>query len=159
MYKLTVLAVLLMLFLPTSVLTIFGDSTKSIPVEDVQKAVDIGNRTWIKAFETMDAALLASAFAPDGAMLNAGGAYIEGREAIEKRMAPRMKKMGPTKTTVETTSLWVIGDEAYESGKYSYTFQAKGAAKETIAEGRYVVIWRKQPDGGWKIFRDMAVPK
>ena len=61
-------------------------------------------------------------------------------------------------TTVETTNLWVFGDEAYETGKYSYTFTPEGSDKEVVRAGKYVVIWRIQPDGSWKIYRDIGLP-
>jgi ketosteroid isomerase-like protein len=50
-----------------------------------------------------------------------------------------------------------MDENAYETGLWSYTFQPSGKAEQHIG-GHYVTVWRKQPDGGWKIWADMGVP-
>jgi ketosteroid isomerase-like protein len=68
-----------------------------------------------------------------------------------------MQAMGKnTKVTVTTTALWLDGDTAYETGKYSYNFQQNG--QPVTDQGRYVTIWKRQGDSSWKIAMDMGVP-
>ena len=61
------------------------------------------------------------------------------------------------KTTVTTVDLWLDGDTAYETGKYSYKYQENG--QPVTEQGRYVTIWKRQTDGSWKIISDMGVPE
>lgn len=60
------------------------------------------------------------------------------------------------KVTVTTVNVWVDGEIAYETGKYKYEYIENG--KPGTDEGRYVTIWKRQKDGSWKLFMDMAVP-
>jgi ketosteroid isomerase-like protein len=46
------------------------------------------------------------------------------------------------------------GDFGYSSGTYEYTFKdAKG--KPVIDRGKYLTVWKKQPDGNWKAVADI----
>ena len=46
------------------------------------------------------------------------------------------------------------GDIAYEVGKVSLTIQPVGKEPTTSA-AKYVVVWKRQPDGSWKLHRDI----
>ncbi len=124
---------------------------------EVRSAIDAGNALWIEAFRNSDAELLASAFDENGAILSSSGDRVDGREAIRERMGVAMDRVGPAETTIETLNVWVEGDVAYETGMYSYTFRP-GTDDERVAAGRYVVVWKRQADGSWKIFRDIGLP-
>lgn len=47
------------------------------------------------------------------------------------------------------------GDLAYVRGTYSETVTRPGADTPTKDTGKYIEIWRKQPDGSWKVIRDI----
>ena len=64
---------------------------------------------------------------------------------------------GPCAVGLETAQVWLIDDTAYETGTWSYTYHPKNQQEQRIG-GRYVTLWRRQPDGGWKIWADMGVP-
>jgi uncharacterized protein (TIGR02246 family) len=123
----------------------------------VRQSIDRGNAQWIEAFEKADASLIASLFADDGVMLGRNGKSFKGPSQILERQKTVMQAMGKnTKVTVTTTDLWLDGDTAYETGKYSYKFQQNG--QPVTDQGRYVTIWKRQRDSSWKIAMDMGVP-
>ena len=125
---------------------------------EVRKAIDKGNAQWIEAWDKADASLIASLFANDGVLLSRNGKFFKGPEQIFQRQKTVMEGAGKgVKATVTTVDLWLDGDLAYETGKYSYKFQEKG--QPVTEEGRYVTIWKRQSDGSWKIASDMGVPK
>jgi uncharacterized protein (TIGR02246 family) len=127
-------------------------------VAEARKAIDKGNAQWIEAWDKADASLIAGLFAADGVLLGRNGKSFKGPNQILERMKTVMEASGKgVKSTVTTVDLWLIGDTAYETGKYSYTSQEKG--QPVTDEGRYVTIWRRQSDGSWKIIADMGVPK
>jgi ketosteroid isomerase-like protein len=68
-----------------------------------------------------------------------------------------IKAVGPVRVTLVTTDLWVIGDRAYETGKWTYTFAKRGGGDTTLS-GRYATVWKQQAAGGWKYYADMGVP-
>jgi uncharacterized protein (TIGR02246 family) len=125
---------------------------------EARKAIDKGNAQWIDAWDKADASLIAGLFATDGVLLGRNGKSFKGPNQILERMKTVMNAAGKgVKATVTTVDLWLDGEIAYETGKYSYTSQEKG--QPVTDEGRYVTIWRWQSDGSWKIVADMGVPK
>jgi uncharacterized protein (TIGR02246 family) len=125
---------------------------------EARKAIDKGNAQWIDAWDKADASLIAGLFATDGVLLGRNGKSFKGPNQILERMKTVMNAAGKgVKATVTTVDLWLDGEIAYETGKYSYTSQEKG--QPVTDEGRYVTIWRRQSDGSWKIVADMGVPK
>jgi len=127
-------------------------------ISEARKAIDKGNAQWIEAWDKADASLIAALFAEDGVLLGRNGKFSKGPQQILEHMKPVLEGAGKgVKATVTTVDLWLDGETAYETGKYSYKYQEKG--KPVNEEGRYVTIWKRQSDGSWKIIMDMGVPK
>ena len=80
-----------------------------------------------------------------------------GRSGIADDVGKFLSLVGPVRVTLETKDLWLVDDTAYETGLWSYAFQPKGKAEQRIG-GHYVTLWRRQADGGWKIWADLGVP-
>ncbi len=137
---------------------IIADTAHSQALADARKAIDRGNALWVEAWKNGDPALLSSLFSDDGCMLAGHGKLIKGRPQILGRYKEVMKGTGPgVRAVVTTVDLWLDGDTAYETGKYSYTYEEGG--KSVTEGGRYVTTWRRQTDGSWKIIVDMGVPQ
>lgn len=125
---------------------------------EAKVAIDKGNAQWVKAWETGKPELIADIFTEDGKMLSQSGKVIKGRGQILERQKAAMQSVGKgVKVTVTTTNVWLDGDTAYETGKYTYSYQENG--KPTVDAGKYVTIWKRQKDGSWKLFMDMGVPQ
>jgi uncharacterized protein (TIGR02246 family) len=132
--------------------------TPSEALKEVRQAIDKGNAQWSEAWDKADASMLARLFAEDGVLLGRNGKFFKGPKQIFERQKAVMEGAGKgVKSTVTTVDLWLDGDTAYETGKYSYKYQEKG--KPVSEEGRYVTIWKRQSDGSWKIITDIGVPK
>ena len=84
-----------------------------------------------------------AAFAPDGGMMTKGG-RVEGAEAIRGLMS---ELLATTKVEWAPIASAVRGDIGYTVGKA--TFTGKESWRST-----YVTIWKKQPDGAWKVLFD-----
>jgi ketosteroid isomerase-like protein len=44
------------------------------------------------------------------------------------------------------------GDRAHEVGRFTISSPDGGV----LAAGKHIVIWARQPDGGWKTYRDIC---
>ena len=69
-----------------------------------------------------------------------------------------MQKLVDAKDTTiawKTTKIEVArsGDMAYEYGAYHLDTKQKNGTVKT-QHGKYVLIWKKQPDGNWKVAID-----
>jgi uncharacterized protein (TIGR02246 family) len=124
---------------------------------DARRAIDAGNAQYRAAFLAMDAGRLADVYDPQGARLGEHGEVVRGRAAIARDVTRFVAKTGPVTVSIGTAQVWTIDDTAYETGAWSYTYHPKGGSEQRIG-GRYVTLWRRQPDGGWKIWADMGVP-
>jgi uncharacterized protein (TIGR02246 family) len=145
------------LLLVTIAVPVAAQTARPADVAPVQQAIDAGNAAYIAAFRRADAQALSQVYDPEGARFNEGGVVVRGRDAIADDVGKLVEKVGPVRVTLESKDLWLMGDTAYETGLWSYTFQPKGKAEQRIG-GRYVTIWKRQSDGGWKILADMGVP-
>jgi len=90
--------------------------------------------------------------APDAVMLGNGAAPVVGRVAIEKaaNWLPNNYQLTWTPTDA---MMGPSGDMGYTWGHFEgRSKDANGNPVET--SGRYMTIWRKEPDGSWKFVMD-----
>ena len=109
---------------------------------------------WVKAFAAKDAHQAASFYADGASLLLPASPVAMGKDTIEKTFSATLSAPGfaltfaPTKIEVSRA-----GDLAYELGDYHFTMPDKQGKPQT-AKAHYVVVWAKQPDGGWKALVD-----
>ena len=96
-------------------------------------------------------------FAADGAQIQPGAGEIVGHDAIRSLMAglddPNLTlSWEPLRADIAAS-----GELGWTTG--SFVSEAVGADGEVQrGQGRYVTIWRKQPDGSWKVVMDLGNP-
>jgi uncharacterized protein (TIGR02246 family) len=110
------------------------------------------------AMKRADAGAVATMFTEDGEYIVAAAkGFITGRAAIEEVFAARFKAARFLDVTITTVSVQVEGDTAFETGTNRLTLQA-GDAPPATRTGRYLTVWKRQPDGVWRIRVDAIVP-
>src|SRR5579862_4000262 len=93
-------------------------------------------------------------FAEDGVSLGNAQAPVHGREAIAKQ-ATWLAKDYQLLWTPTDAVMSPAGDMGYTWGHYEgHSRDADGNSKVTT--GRYLTIWRKEPDGSWKVLLDAS---
>ncbi|HEY1159401.1 MAG TPA: nuclear transport factor 2 family protein [Terracidiphilus sp.] len=91
-------------------------------------------------------------FAEDGVALGNGAAPLVGRVAIAQSANWSPKDYQLTWTPTDAT-MGPSGDIGYTWGHFDgHSKDANGNPVTT--SGRYITIWRKQPDGNWKVVLD-----
>jgi ketosteroid isomerase-like protein len=91
--------------------------------------------------------------ADDAVQLPAGLPPIVGREKIRESMSGSSKavlKWEPLKAEVAKS-----GDLGYTWGNYEISWQGEDGKTEKLY-GKYLNIWKKQPDGTWKAIVDIG---
>ena len=103
----------------------------------------------VRAFERGDAARAASLYEPGARLLPPGAGVITGEDAVlaffEKRIAA-----GSDGGALETVRLDEYGDVAVEEGRYG-----RRAGDRLLDSGKYLAVFRRQPDGTWRWVTDM----
>jgi len=91
--------------------------------------------------------------APDGIQLRPGGDPVVGPEAIRNRLS----------TSSDFRLSWVPHDAEVSSSRdlgYTWgTYTLEQIARDDtirIGSGKYLNVWRKQPDGTWKVLVDIG---
>jgi ketosteroid isomerase-like protein len=110
--------------------------------------IDALNATFMKGVETGDSALIASVYAPDARVMPPGAPVVTGG-GIEQ-FWQGVLDMGITGAVLKTGSLEEREDLAVEEGLYELR-----AGADVVANGKYVVVHRRQPDGGWRLGLDI----
>lgn len=94
----------------------------------------------------------ASWFAPDGVTLGDGKAPVEGRGAIAALATWSPEEYQLTWTTAGAR-MSPEGDYGFTWGEYTGVVQGEAVSRKT---GRYIMVWRKQADGQWKVELDAS---
>ncbi len=132
------------------VLTVCGCAA-TLPA-NLRADVAAGNDDWIVGLKEGDAPRIARSYAPDAVFCGATGDCIKGAEAVTALYETALRRAGrAAQAAVRSDALRVDGDLAYESGRA----RVRMAGGRTV-EGRYSTVWKRQPDGHWKIFRNLA---
>ncbi len=93
-------------------------------------------------------------FAPSASVLGAGVPTSTGRAAIRKSLAAAF---GVSDLSIswhaDKAGVSGSGDLGYTSGKNRVSFGSKSKTLPII--GKYVTVWKRQPDGTWKVILDI----
>jgi ketosteroid isomerase-like protein len=106
------------------------------------------DREWAASMKDMDKFM--SYYAPDASIYPPGMPVATGsgpiRDVLTKMSsAPGFSlEFSPTKADVSAS-----GDVGYTTGAYQATMNG------TTEEGKYITVWKKQPDGLWKVMEDI----
>jgi uncharacterized protein (TIGR02246 family) len=120
-----------------------------------ERAIREADAEWSKAAAAKDAVAYVSFCADDALSLPPNAPMLTGKESIRKGLSEEMANPGFALSfqsgKVEASR---GGDLAYEVGTYQHTFNdPKG--KPVTDRGKYVTVWKKQPDGKWKAVADI----
>ena|SRR5947209_20443005 len=110
--------------------------------------VEAGEAKWLEAFNGGDAAGVAARYEQDGRLMAPNLPAMEGRDQIEvfaKEFVQTGAKLGFSLVTVHESP-----DMCASVGRYE--MDIPGAPKD---QGKFIEIWRRQPDGSWLIADDI----
>lgn len=103
-----------------------------------------------RALERGDADGMAAQYVDDAVVVPPGGRMIAGRDSIRAFWTPRNADFRTLAHSLTTDRLEVVGEVAVEVGTWRQEGQLRDEAPRESA-GRYQVVWRRQPDGAWKM--------
>ena len=142
------MVVFLLLYCATSV----AQSNAISP--DARRQIDAGNQEWIEGMKHGNVALLVKGYTADAVDCSPEGVCIRGRSALEEHVKEVVAKFG------RADSASVVTISSVQQGRYVYEW---GEAKARFSSGkaiidRYLTVWQEQPDGTWKVFRNLVIP-
>jgi ketosteroid isomerase-like protein len=128
---------------------------QSEPIESAARVqIDAGNQAWIDGMKQGNVGLIMATYTPDAVDCSPEGECVRGRSAIEEHMKKEMAQSG------KAESAFVSSIGSVRQGRFVYEW---GQAEARFPDGRkvvdrYLTAWREEPDGAWKIFRNLVIP-
>jgi uncharacterized protein (TIGR02246 family) len=124
---------------------------------DVRAAIAAANAEFARALVAGDARAMAAVFTDDGEIIPAmQRGFVSGRAEIEAYNARRLEASRYLDAVITTVQLEVSGDLAWETGTSRVTIQQGKSAPVTVT-GRYLAVWKREPDGRWRIRADLPI--
>ena len=137
---------------------------KSLPAKklpddtDLQDQLFAADRTFAKAVADSGAPAWNARLAPDVAKPGNGGLMllrgVVPVAANDKAIFADVSQL----LTWEPTDAAAYADRVTGVTLGRYAMVRRSARTDTLARGRYLTLWRKQPDGRWKILLDTGWP-
>lgn len=102
---------------------------------------------------------VAAHFAEDATMIFPGEPPFRGRDAIAAEMKGLLADPAFAVETVnEKTGAYAGGDLAYTRGSFKVSYTDRTANEVKRETGYYVTVFKRQPDGSWKVVEDISSP-
>ena len=110
------------------------------------------------AVAAKDSKAFLSFWAEDAAIFPPGSPIVVGKDKILANWADILNNPDVSLTwSPDKMQVSASGDLGYTYGKYQSA--RKGPeGQATIRNGKYVTIWRKEPDGAWRVVVDLGTP-
>jgi uncharacterized protein (TIGR02246 family) len=123
-------------------------------VDPLRARLEKMGKDFADAYNRGDDKAVAAFYAEDAVVMPPDSDFVKGRPAIEAAWKGAheagMKNMRLEVVDVESDGTYII-----ETGKATADIQPAGQATATPETYKYVVVWKKQKDGSWKIIRDI----
>jgi uncharacterized protein (TIGR02246 family) len=123
-------------------------------VQAVRSRIEETNAQFMAAVNRGDTSTVASLYTEDAIVLPPNTETVRGRDGAKALFDGMIQQMGLPTLTLTTTEVTEVGDTAYEVGSYTMKLQPAGAPVANDS-GKYVVIWKRQTDGAWKLAVDI----
>ena len=122
----------------------------------VRATIEATEKQWSDAYRRGDAAALGALYTEDAASIPPSGEWQRGREAVAKQSLSEHDSVTVETREDVTEEVTVAGDYAVEVGHFAWTGKSKNGGAARGASGRYMVVWRKDADGTWRLYRDLG---
>jgi len=131
----------------------FAETLEKAPVNPDTAALYAAERGWSFAVQSREMKDVMSVFTDDVSVLPPDQAIIAGKEAVgafyKKLLADKAFALNRQPSRVELS-----GNLAYTLGTY-YREHTDKQGKVVSQHGKYVLVWKKQPDETWKVAVDI----
>jgi uncharacterized protein (TIGR02246 family) len=120
---------------------------------DFRSAIEQAITVFEKAANIKDAATIANLYVEDATLLPPGFTAIKGRQNIQQ-FWQGFFDAGASDAKVSVVEVNAVGDTAYEIGAWEANVPGPQGGV-VFSQGKYVVVWKRQSDGGVKILVDI----
>ncbi len=110
----------------------------------------------VQAFAAKDIDKIGALYADDASIFAPDAPVINGMAAIKAGLSPQLKDKNFFLTFAsDKVEIAKSGDLGYAQGSLTYTMTDPKTKKVLAGKGKYVTVYKKQPDGEWKAVADI----
>lgn len=135
-----------------------ADDMDNVPsaeeIAAVRTAIDAANAVTVAALNAGDVAKMLTNYTDDAVLMLPNAPAMRGHAGMDAGIKAMMETVTISDVKVTVEDVMLSGDIAVETGSNEMTLTPKGG-KPMVDKGKYVVIWKRQADGSWKIVRDV----
>ncbi len=110
------------------------------------------SRRFSAAFVQGDAEAMVDIYTEDAVIAPPGMGFLSGRQALLDYWSPKPGHRA-TQHQAVPERIEIHGDLAYDYGHYTGVTEAQG--QTSAWGGKYLIVWRRSPDGVWHMAQDM----
>jgi ketosteroid isomerase-like protein len=138
---------------PLLLFTLACQKKSEVDLTPARKAIEKANQIFIDASLRGDSAAVGALLTDDTLLLPPAGRMIQGKKATEDYWRATWVQLKILDFKMTILNLYGKGDLVYEVGSYTLKFQVQG--KESVDEGKYVVVWRQSANKSWRKLIDI----
>jgi ketosteroid isomerase-like protein len=114
-----------------------------------------GRHTWTEGVKTADAARVVSTFCDDIILMPPNETTLYGRGEALEWLQEYFQHFKITVLSGTERELQMMGDTAIEQWSYMVAIDPVGGGERIRDDGRSLTIWKREPDGVWRIAQTM----
>ncbi|MCB0195206.1 MAG: SgcJ/EcaC family oxidoreductase [Anaerolineae bacterium] len=126
-------------------------------VDDVEAVTAAVNKVWEQYASSLNAGDVEgymALWADDAMQFPPESLPIVGKEALRAGLESELEAI-TYDMEITNKEVNVSGDMAVARGTYAATITFKDGSEPMTVDGKYMTLLKRQPDGSWKIFRDI----
>jgi uncharacterized protein (TIGR02246 family) len=129
--------------------------TDGANTEADRAAIDRGHEAFLAGMRANDCNALLPLLTEDVVFAPPNTPTASGLDGVRQWCEPIFKQVKTTAVTVSDRDVVLAGDWAIEHGNFDWTVAPIAGGPEQREQGRFVAVYRRQPDGTWKLTRDI----
>lgn len=131
---------------------LFDDTAAS--AASTEASIRANNAAYEKAYAARDLPALMGLHSDDMVFIASHRERVIGKDALAEALAEEFSQ-GVSGISLSTEEITQRGELAIELGRYQL-YEDQGSDRSLLDAGDYVVVWKQNADGQWRIYRDIT---
>ena len=132
-----------------------SDSSTTATVDQDRAGINQTRSAYVAAWNGADADQMANLYTPDALVLYPNQPAVVGRSAILVYFKAFFAEFTQEDFELISEEIEIVGPWAFDRGTYRWRGVPRPGGDPVSDHGKYLVILQRQPDGSWKVARDM----
>jgi len=120
-----------------------------------REGVDNGHLRWLEAMKANDPVALGRLVTDDVVLMPPHSQPVVGRQGVIDWFATIVSQTRTKSVEIRQREVTLAGELAIERGSFTWRVAPAPGGSEVDDQGSFLAIWQRQPDGSWKVTRNI----